>query len=103
MKIAVLGTGVVGQKHAEKLANLGHRVWMGTNDVAKTRSRTKIDQMSRPGIGIWLEANPAGKLCTFQTAAKNAELIINATSGQASLKILSDIQKDIADKTLIDI
>lgn len=103
MIIAVLGTGAVGQAHAEKLSKLGHKVFMGTNNVAKTRSRTKIDQMSRPGIGIWLEANPLVKLCDFQTAAQNAELIINATSGLASLKILSGIKKAIADKVLIDI
>ena len=33
MKIAVLGTGVVGQILAEKLASLGHDVTMGTRDV----------------------------------------------------------------------
>jgi len=103
MKIAVLGTGVVGQAHAQKLSQLGHKVFMGTNDPTKTKARTKIDQMSRPGIGIWLEVNPAVKLCNFQTAAQNAELIINATNGQSSLKILSGIKKDIASKVLIDI
>jgi len=103
MNIAVLGTGVVGQAHAEKLSKLGHKVFMGTNDPTKTKARTKIDQMSRPGIGLWLEANPLVKLVTFAAAAQNAEIIINATSGQASLKILSRIKKDIAGKVLIDI
>lgn len=103
MKIAVLGTGMVGQAHAKKLAGLGHSVFLGTNDVAKTRARTKIDQMSQPGIGIWLEANPEVKLCSFQTAAERAELVINAANGQASLNILSSIKKAVAGKILIDI
>jgi len=103
MKIAVLGTGMVGQAHAGKLASLGHQVFMGTNDPAKTRARTKIDQMSRPGIGLWLDANPEVKLTKFATAAQQGDLIINATSGQVSLEILSGLKKHLAGKTLIDI
>jgi len=103
MKIAVLGTGMVGQAHAGKLAKLGHQVFMGTNSVAKTKARTKIDQMSRPGIGLWLEANHNVKLATFSRAEGSADLIINALSGQVCLKILQEIKANLADKILIDI
>jgi len=43
MKIAVLGTGVVGQTIAEKLAALEHDVTMGTRDVKKALATTGID------------------------------------------------------------
>jgi predicted dinucleotide-binding enzyme len=33
-KIAVIGTGSVGQTFASKLVSLGHEVMMGTRDVA---------------------------------------------------------------------
>ena len=39
MKIAVLGTGVVGRTIAAKMAQLGHEVLMGTRDVEKSRNR----------------------------------------------------------------
>jgi NADPH-dependent F420 reductase len=103
MKIAVLGTGMVGQAHAGKLAKLGHQVFMGTNDVRKTEAKTKIDQMSRPGIGLWLEANHNVKLATFSRAAGSGDLVINALSGQVSLKILQGIKSNLDGKILIDI
>ena len=37
----VLGTGVVGQTLAGKLASLGHEVRIGTRDVEAARSRTE--------------------------------------------------------------
>ncbi|WP_233189030.1 NAD(P)-binding domain-containing protein [Subtercola sp. Z020] len=37
MKIAVLGTGMVGRALAGRLAELGHDVAVGTRDVADTR------------------------------------------------------------------
>jgi len=40
MKIAVLGTGIVGQTVAGRLAELGHEVTTGTRDVAATMART---------------------------------------------------------------
>ena len=36
MKVAILGTGNVGQSFAEKFIELGHEVFMGTRDVVKT-------------------------------------------------------------------
>src|SRR5512144_320173 len=44
MRIAVLGTGAVGQALAGKLAELGHRVAVGTRDPEATLARTEPDQ-----------------------------------------------------------
>ena len=35
MKIAVLGTGIVGQTYASKLITLGHDVMIGTRNVSE--------------------------------------------------------------------
>ena len=43
MKIAVLGTGMVGRAHAGKLVGLGHDVVIGTKDSAKTMAQDKPD------------------------------------------------------------
>ena len=42
MKIAVLGTGMVGQALAGKLAELGHDVTVGTRNVGATKARTEL-------------------------------------------------------------
>ena len=48
MKIAILGTGMVGQSVGAKLIETGHDVFFGTRDVAKTISRTEADGMGNP-------------------------------------------------------
>ena len=45
MKIAVLGTGMVGRALAGRLGGLGHDVVIGTRDVAQTLARTAPDAM----------------------------------------------------------
>jgi predicted dinucleotide-binding enzyme len=41
MKIAILGTGMVGRSIGGKLCHLGHEVTIGTRDVAATLARTE--------------------------------------------------------------
>ena len=48
MKIAVLGTGIVGRTLAGRLAELDHEVTVGTRDPAATLARTEPDQMGNP-------------------------------------------------------
>jgi 8-hydroxy-5-deazaflavin:NADPH oxidoreductase len=43
MRIAVTGTGPVGQALAGKLADLGHEVVVGTRDPEATLARTEPD------------------------------------------------------------
>ena len=48
MKIAVLGTGMVGQALAGRLTDLGHAVTVGTRDPQATLARTEPDGMGNP-------------------------------------------------------
>jgi prephenate dehydrogenase len=48
MRIAVLGTGPVGQALAGKLAELGHGVAVGTRDPEATLARTEPDSLGNP-------------------------------------------------------
>ena len=58
MKIAVLGTGMVGQALAGRLAELGHDVVLGTRDPEATRGRTEPDGMGKPPFGDWAGRPP---------------------------------------------
>jgi len=58
MRIAVLGTGMVGQALAGKLAELGHEVVAGTRDPGATMSRTEPDYLGNPPFKVWREAHP---------------------------------------------
>ena len=104
MRIAVLGTGMVGQAVAARLADLGHDVTVGTRDPETTRRRTESDQMGNPGVGTWVEQHPSIGLATFADAARGAELVVNATNGAVSLDVLALAGADhLADKVLVDI
>ena len=50
MKIAVLGTGMVGQTLAGRLAELGHEVTVGTRDVDATIARTELRRHGQPAV-----------------------------------------------------
>ncbi|WP_406045663.1 NAD(P)-binding domain-containing protein [Micromonospora sp. NBC_00898] len=104
MKIAVLGTGMVGQALAGRLAELGHDVTVGTRDIAATMARTEPDGMGNPPYSAWAAARPAVRLATFAEAAEGAELLVNATSGDVSIAALEAAGADnLAGKILIDI
>jgi len=93
MKIAILGTGQVGQTIATKLAALGHEVKMG--------SRTANNEKAN----AFVAAN-GGKTSqgTFADAAAFGEVVFNCTSGGASLDALKMAgAENLKDKTLIDL
>ncbi|UZR97295.1 NADPH-dependent F420 reductase [Chondrinema litorale] len=101
MKIAVLGTGIVGKTIAEKLNTLGHEVVIGTREVEKTLAN-KNDEKS---FAYWYESHKNIGLQTFKDAAAFAESVIfNCTSGMLSIKILQQAEADsLGDKILIDV
>ena len=104
MRIAVLGTGMVGQALAGKLADLGHQVTVGTRDAGATTARTEPDAMGNPPYRAWAQAHPAVRLATFAAAAADAELIVNATSGTASIDALEAAGRgNLAGKVLLDV
>ena len=100
----VLGTGVVGQTFAAKLAALGHEVRMGTRDVAAARARTEPGQAGAEALGPWLDTHPEVLLATFADAVAGSEILINATSGSVSVDVLHAANLDgFEGKILIDL
>ena len=77
MKIAVLGTGMVGHTIADKLIGLGHEVRMG----ARQASNEKAAAWSRA-------AGARGSHGSFADAASFGEILFNCTQGAASLLAL---------------
>ena len=104
MKIAVLGTAMVGRAIAGRLHALGHAVVVGTRDPQATLARTESDQMGNPPFSSWHGAHPGVELATFADAAAGADLVVNASSGEVTLGVLGLAGADnLAGKVLVDI
>lgn len=92
MKIAVLGTGNVGQTIATKLVELGHDVMMGSRTNDNEKLLTFVQSM---------EGMKGG---TFSDAASFGEIVFNCTSGKGSLEALNFAgAENLANKILIDL
>ncbi len=103
-RIAVLGTGMVGRALAGRFAELGHEVCVGTRDVAATLARTEPDAMGGPPYAQWATANPQIPLQPLPVAAAGAELVVNATSGAASIGALREAGvQNLTGKVLLDV
>jgi 8-hydroxy-5-deazaflavin:NADPH oxidoreductase len=90
MRIAVLGTGMVGRALAPAFGLLGHDVVVGTRDPDTTRGRDDWD-LDTP-------------LAPFGAAADGADLVVNATNGRGSLEVLAAVGEEaLADKVLLDV
>ncbi len=104
MRIAVLGTGMVGQALAGKLDALGHEVVVGTRDPGATLARSEPDYLGNPPFGVWREAHPKVGLGTPAEAVAAGELIVNATNGAGSITMLESAgDQNLAGKVLIDV
>ena len=104
MNIAVLGTGVVGRTIAVRLDALGHAVTIGTRSPEATSARTEPDAMGTPAFSQWSGEHESVQLATFADAAANADLVVNATSGAASLEVLALAGAEhLAGKVVLDI
>lgn len=104
MNIAVLGTGIVGQTIAGKLAQLGHSVMIGTRSPEETMARTDPGPYGQPPFSEWLAQNSAIQLGSFQEAAHFGEVVINATNGMGSLEALRQAgEANLNGKILLDI
>ena len=75
MKIAVLGTGPVGQTIATKIGDLGHAVFVGTRDPAATLARDKPTPAAIDNKSSWL--TPLAGCCF------SARSMISRTSSSA--------------------
>ncbi|MBU2661928.1 NAD(P)-binding domain-containing protein [Actinoplanes bogorensis] len=96
MKIAVIGTGMVGRGLAGRLARLGHDVVVGTRDADATAGRSDFQE--------WQQAHPDVGLLPFAQAGAFGELVINASAGASSLAALDAVGADNLDgKVLLDL
>ena len=93
MKIAVLGTGMVGDAIGTKLIQCGHEVKMG--------SRTATNEKA----AAWVKKNGThASQGTFADAASFGEIVFNCTHGVASLEALNLAgAHNLKNKILIDI
>jgi 8-hydroxy-5-deazaflavin:NADPH oxidoreductase len=104
MKIAILGTGTVGQTLAAKLDSIGHDVTIGTRDPAETLARDAKDAYGNPPYKVWAAAHPRIRLDTLANAAAHGETILNALSGAGSLPGLELAgEANLDGKILLDI
>ncbi|MGW9156453.1 NADPH-dependent F420 reductase [Microbacterium sp. NPDC055665] len=104
MKIAIIGTGMVGRGLAARLAGLGHDVAIGTRDVDDTLARTTADGMGTPPFAQWQQGNPQVRLLPLPDAGKHGEVVINASNGQNALAALEGVgAAPLADKVLLDL
>jgi len=93
MKIAVLGTGMVGATIATKLVELGHQVTMGSRS-AENENAVR-----------WRETSGSGAFAgTFRDAGAFGEIVFNCTSGANSLQALRLAGADVlSGKLLLDV
>jgi predicted dinucleotide-binding enzyme len=104
MRIAVLGTGPVGQAVAGALAELGHQVVVGTRDPVAALARTAPDSFGNPGFGVWRDQHPGVGVAGLAEAAAAGEVVINATNGVGSIAALEAAGEDqLAGKVVMDI
>jgi 8-hydroxy-5-deazaflavin:NADPH oxidoreductase len=104
MRIGVLGTGMVGQTLAGKLAEVGNDVVVGTRDVDALMARREEQRPGVPAFATWVEQHPAVSVATFAGAAEHGEILLLATSGQVSLDALRLAGAEhLSGKILIDV
>lgn len=104
MKIAILGTGNVGQTFATKFIELGHEVMIGTRNVAETLKRKATDNYGSLPFGEWHGSNDKVQLGTFEEAAKFGEIIVNALQGVVTLAAIKSANiSNFDNKIVIDI
>lgn len=84
--IGILGSGRVATALANKLASVGHEVTLGT--------RT-------PAAPNWTGAPLT--IADYESAARTAQIVINATPGDGAIERLGALATELADKILIDV
>jgi 8-hydroxy-5-deazaflavin:NADPH oxidoreductase len=91
MRIAVVGTGMVGRTLGAGLARVGHQVVLATRDPEATRSRQEWVDVELP-------------LVRLAEAGDGAEVVVNATVGTGSLPALQAVGGDaLAGKVVLDV
>lgn len=94
MKIAVLGTGMVGRAVAVGLANLGLDVVIGTRHPDASLARTGAED-----FGTWAAMHSQIGVATYAQASRDAVLVVNALNG--SVSVAGVRAAEIADGTVL--
>ncbi len=93
MKIAVLGTGMVGETIGSKLIEFGHSVFMGSRTTSNEKAKA-----------FEAKHNGRAKAGNFAEAAVFGEIIFNCTAGSGSINALEMAgERNIAAKIIVDI
>ena len=101
MKIGIIGGGSVGQTLGAKLIANGHDVVISIRNASQ--AELDKDRQMAETLTAWRKKT-GGKVGIFADAAKHGELLINATSGGASLEALNQAgAANLKGKILIDI
>lgn len=101
MKISILGTGMVGKAIAEKMAELGHEVFMGTRNAEETKNREEKDGTL---FADWLGTTPIIDVVNYNELPDDSNLFINATSGSGSVDALKATGKEkLKGNTILDV
>ncbi|NTW22594.1 NAD(P)-binding domain-containing protein [Candidatus Falkowbacteria bacterium] len=104
MKIGIMGTGIVGRSHAEKLTELGHEVMIGTRSVEKTMAEDKPDGMGNVPFRDWHKSNQTVKLGTFDEAARFGEIVYDVLRGEVAVGVFASLDKEsLSGKIVVDI
>ena len=104
MKIAVLGTGMVGRALAARLAEAGHDVVVGTRDVEATFAKSEPDAKGVAAFATWQQANAHIGIMTMADAGARSQVIVNATAGAVSVEALGAVGKaNLAGKVILDL
>jgi 8-hydroxy-5-deazaflavin:NADPH oxidoreductase len=83
MRVAVLGTGVVGRTLAGELARRGDDVAVGTREPTRTRQANEE-------LSLLLAEHPTITLKSFNAAVLDADLVIVAVGGTHALDAIAD-------------
>ena len=94
MKIAVLGTGMVGRAVAVGLANLGLDVVIGTRHPDASLARTGAED-----FGTWAAMHSQIGVATYAQASRDAVVVVNALNG--SVSVAGVRAAEIADGTVL--
>jgi 8-hydroxy-5-deazaflavin:NADPH oxidoreductase len=93
MKVAILGTGMVGETLGTKLVQSGHEVMMGSRKTGNEKALAWVQK-----------AGSKAKQGSFADAAAFGEIIFNCTLGAGALEALKMAgEKNLANRVLIDL
>lgn len=91
MKIAVIGSGDVGQTLAKGFVAHGHSVMIGTRDTSKKELKWAKKHKSKLKVGSFAEAADYGEVAVLAVAWHSAENVLSIVRPELSGKIVIDV------------